>query len=212
MLRFIPTSGPRPGFYDPVVADKHVRKSREVPVNSGRIWDRSGTPTRRTRTAIHEASHAIVHHRYGHKIDYVTIKPGTTEETKLNYLGRTVASRGLSVEMLVVLFAGSIGETIAFNEHNPDGCRNDKKLINMGEILWGHLEPQWRGQAMLECCKVLRERWGSVEAVAESLLEFETLSGDQINTITAKAEKIKRTRDERYARMRRRMKFAGMML
>jgi ATP-dependent Zn protease len=207
MLMFIPTTGPRPGFYKPA-DDERIRKSREVPVNSARVWDRSGTPTQRTRTAYHESGHAVIFHRYGHKIYEVSIKRGATKETRAAYLGHVEADRGLKIEGLVALFGGSAAETIAFGEHNPDGCRTDKELAAAVKLWDDALD--WRGKAMFEAFRILRQRWSSVEALAECLLEHETLTGDQVSAIITKVEDLKRANNARYLNMMRRSKMMGV--
>ena len=156
--------------------------------------------TRRSSVAIHEAAHAIASHRAGLVPWMVTIIPdeeagtaGVSHDldgpvTYLNEAREECQTEENSRSYLVSLLAG-----LAANLENGDdpeeaalGAASDTEKAHDFIQVWG---PAWTyDDAMGAAREFVRREWRAIQAVADELLEHETLDDEEVELVILTAE------------------------
>jgi hypothetical protein len=156
------------------------------------VTTRKPTPQQLRATAYHEAGHAVANIRHGIKIKSATIVPGD------GYAGMVEAERfGLAnpdaivddgrwrlwrqrgEALITVMLSGSLAQTrhrkSSVRGYHAHGDRQlaisiAEKIAGFGKVLDAYLAWRWAvADAFVESC------WKDIEAVAEALLQNETL-------------------------------------
>lgn len=166
------------------------------------------TPKRRRRVAFHEAGHAVIWWLDGEAIDGITIKPtgeylgafhwrrpdDDEEETIREYgpgeLGPGKFIKGaLAKKRARTSVAGEIADHILMNTKHIRLRGSDARILTNSMCFRDDDTGKARERLMaLEVRDDLRGKWKVVEALAEALLEKETLDGDEATRVIKEAD------------------------
>lgn len=132
--------------------------------------------TQRESTAYHEAGHAVVAYRLGLVVDSTTIRPDPAKETLGVSLSEGPWMNGSTDDdQITVLYAGLAAERLvepgAQVEDGAFGDYEQAAVLHGLESRPAHLEER--------AATVVAEHRAAIEAVAQALLEHETLPGDE---------------------------------
>ena len=160
-------------------------------------------------TAYHEAGHAVMNWKLGIHNKTVTIIPDS------KFIGLCVSARSLvrfkngelntsdrvmpNIEKKVmVLLAGPIAQRI----HRKSSFRKDhagsdwetaeKVALSVNGV--GDIATAWLKWLELRTRASVERRWPCITAVADALMEKQTLSGEEVNAICLKARAAQRAR------------------
>lgn len=131
---------------------------------------------KRELTAYHEAGHAVIAYRFGHRFENLSIKP----EKKRSGFFRPWKKTDNAEHEVLMLFAGD-----AAQKHF---CPNDKSNPSISDYrrIW-HLTDSKRPEAypelMAKAKKLVVENWAQIQAVAEALLETDLLNDGLVAVI-----------------------------
>lgn len=165
----------------------------------------SDTEARREETAYHEAGHAVAFYRLGLDVESASIAPEgdslgrvarplpETLVNRLDVLDYSEDGREFARHMIVGAFSGvKVVEILTGCDYDPHSLDtrpmfpgSDWSELNLWLPLIGPPKEYERiyEQAWDEADRVLRESWDTVVAVAEALLERETLDEPALRTI-----------------------------
>jgi hypothetical protein len=137
-------------------------------------------------TTIHEASHCVIACQLSRKFYSVTVVPMN------DYRGRVLGLHDAynldhALDNAVIFCAGTEGEKIYLNDSDrkiPEYSGDYKNLVQMVSHAYG---PQnfdiglWSTQS--RCKRMLIENWPKVERVANALMEYKTLTFDEVKKL-----------------------------
>ena len=146
----------------------------------------------RTRTALHEAGHAVVSIALGRKVQKASIEPkdgrlGTLRTSKLRRLDPAVSDRRMRITIereAMILLAGAVAEQIA--GAGPHGGRQDRRdaLSLVGFLSSSEAEERAYVVWLRERSRtLLHVHWSAVLALAGALLQQGTLDGSAVRAI-----------------------------
>lgn len=151
-------------------------------------------------TAYHEAGHAVAAYHFGVRVKSVTIQPtddslGAVIHARLDrrtaemveYGSITPGGREKVERMVVIVYAGGVAERQHKGRHNHRGAQLDySTVINYIDKLSGspeQTEAYLRWLYIRTVDLVTNVLWPEIEVVAQALLEYRTLSGDELRQI-----------------------------
>ncbi|MCF3935272.1 hypothetical protein L1787_17875 [Acuticoccus sp. M5D2P5] len=159
----------------------------------------------RKAVAVHEAGHAVGAHRYGIAVEAATIEPAA------DYLGRvrlrvaappdgldanarTRFNEGLFQTNVIVFLAGPAAQRMIYpRSHVPVSAAGDRREAeHYVRLLAGSVTAEralWRF-CELEARHLVETYRHRVAGVAEALLAYTTISGDEIEAVIAGADEV----------------------
>ncbi len=158
----------------------------------------------RTRTAYHEAGHAVVCAALGPRVYQVTIVPhgtfnGSTTHNNTSWCDHITA----------ILLAGGLAVwELGWRrgEQLPDTCGRDLAAFDERMEMWSHYDGSYHpsereqqgeyqsGKAL--ALQTLSDYWGAVEAVAAALLEHGTIRGSLVHAIVNEHKRLAELKQE----------------
>ncbi len=171
--------------YRPPATPERIEKSRRLM-----------TPAMKRVTAYHEAGHAVICRRERVPVTRLTIRPDGYALGGCTFDHPDMDCHGRIRQQVRIAMAGQIAERLSRAEwpkrmpdYSKPGYGSDLKLIERGKLLpecifrSDDANTAWRRWQWTCVRDVLHEFWPQVVAVAEALLERETLSGDEVSAI-----------------------------
>lgn len=151
----------------------------------------------RTRTALHEAGHAVVSLALGRKVRSASIVPqdgrlGTLRTSKLRRLDPAVSDRRMRMTIereAMILLAGAVAEQIA--GAGPHGGRKDRRdaLSLVGFLSGSEAEERAYVAWLRERTRtLLRVHWAAVIALAHVLVRKGTIDGATVRAVAREAD------------------------
>jgi hypothetical protein len=135
-------------------------------------WDDDEQPLE--RTAIHEASHAVMADEVGAPITHATIEPSEGKNGHVRCDKRALSLR----EKIIISLASSAAQTILkLGQVDPTGCAGDMRKAKRHSR---KLSPGSLVEIGIETFALVTRRWSDVRRVAQALLEHGTLTGEEI--------------------------------
>jgi ATP-dependent Zn protease len=138
----------------------------------------------RVEVALHEAGHAVISRVVGLVASKATIV------ARGNIKGTACWKNDDGIKSVLACLAGRAATEVILGHATDEGCQGDDeqamRLLTIGN---GHIEREdWyarkvRDDLLRECRKLVRQHRGAVEAVANAMLDRETLSGWEIDRI-----------------------------
>ena len=122
------------------------------------------------RTAYHEAGHAVVGYRFGHRFGEISIKP---DKRRLGYC-RFLCNLDNPEHRILVLLAGHAAQ----KAYDPDD-KSDPSVTDYRQV-WCLSEGMPTGaylEMFSKADRLVSENMKHIQAIAEALMECETLDG-----------------------------------
>jgi hypothetical protein len=172
------------------------KKTKSLLTKSGKAVTKTNTAKdvsrekRRMATAYHEAGHAVVYWSRNRPFEYVTIKPGEGSLGHVKGFEHTFKDGWVYVDALLCTLAGNVAEKRLTGRSNNVGARSDFfKAIDYARgadpLSGGYAEndplPQYLVKgAFKQLDIIISWWWPAITAVAEALLERETLTESEV--------------------------------
>lgn len=149
----------------------------------------------KTRTAYHEAGHAVMHYIRDVPINCASIEEtedtlgkvqwdmGSSSFLQLNLGGRSNEVRSLAKSQALIVLAGIAAETLAFGQYWQEGAESDLDSFHHYAYYVSRDTERYATQIKSEAKSLLRKNWRMVRAVADALLEKHTLTHKELYSI-----------------------------
>lgn len=160
------------------------------------------------RTAYHEAGHAAISILFRLPFRRVTINPNMTAGTDGHVSGGTIpewicaladdgdiwenpSATSRAIDTISMLKAGHIAERHATKRPDYDGASGDRMQAYDWLVCLASEEPHEELLALdrwldLLTARLVKRHWKAIEAVAQALIERQSLSGQEVRRIVAK--------------------------
>jgi ATP-dependent Zn protease len=143
---------------------------------------------RKLSTAHHEAGHAIVAYSLKRKFKYVTIKSDWETHGYIKYMSAPNSrSRREFVEMAIMCsYAGRIAQE-KYNHRRArygHGCDNSA-IADLLQDFSPEIHVHWARWLHARASNIVKIRWPCITAVAEALIQRETLTWSDIKAIVS---------------------------